>query len=111
MGLNFRKSVGLGPFKVNLSKSGIGYSVGGKGFRTGVSSKGRKYSTFSLPGTGISYTTSSKDKLLGGVLDKVQTGVQTATKSGAGKKGCAVVMLVGILVFTLGGVTLLRTLC
>lgn len=33
MGLRFRKSVNFGPFRVNLSKSGIGYSVGGKGAR------------------------------------------------------------------------------
>ena len=29
MGFYYRKSVGLGPFRVNVSKSGIGYSVGG----------------------------------------------------------------------------------
>ena len=32
MGLFYRKSVNLGPFRVNLSGSGIGYSFGGKGF-------------------------------------------------------------------------------
>jgi hypothetical protein len=31
MGFFYRKSVNLGPFRVNLSKSGVGYSVGGKG--------------------------------------------------------------------------------
>jgi len=31
-------------------------SVGGKGFRTGVNSRGQGYSTVSLPGTGLSYT-------------------------------------------------------
>ena len=25
----YRKSIGFGPFSVNLSKSGVGYSVGG----------------------------------------------------------------------------------
>ncbi|HEU5123049.1 MAG TPA: DUF4236 domain-containing protein [Verrucomicrobiae bacterium] len=59
MGFYYRKSVSLGPFRVNLSKSGIGYSVGGRGFRTGVSSRGRRYTTFGLPGTGIGYRTSS----------------------------------------------------
>lgn len=34
MGFRFRKSINLGKgFRINLSKSGIGYSVGGKGFR------------------------------------------------------------------------------
>ena len=32
MGFSYRKSVNLGPFRVNLSKSGFGYSVGGRGF-------------------------------------------------------------------------------
>jgi Protein of unknown function (DUF4236) len=65
MGFYYRKSVRLGPFRVNLSKSGLGYSVGGSGFRTGVSGSGRRYSTFSLPGTGVGYrTTGSKGCLL-----------------------------------------------
>jgi Protein of unknown function (DUF4236) len=58
MGWQFRKSVNLGPFRVNLSKSGIGYSVGGAGFRTGVSAGGRKYSSIGIPGTGLRYVKS-----------------------------------------------------
>jgi hypothetical protein len=30
MGFFYRKSVNFGPFRVNLSKSGVGHSVGGK---------------------------------------------------------------------------------
>ena len=55
MGFTYRKSVNLGPFRVNFSKSGIGYSVGGRCFRTGVSARGKKYSSFSIPGTGVGY--------------------------------------------------------
>lgn len=34
MGFRFRKSVNLGGgFRINFSKSGVGYSFGGKGFR------------------------------------------------------------------------------
>jgi hypothetical protein len=58
MGFYFRKSASFGPFRVNLSKSGLGYSVGGRGFRTGVSAQGRKYTRLSLPGTGVGYRTS-----------------------------------------------------
>ena len=58
MGFYYRKSVGLGPFRVNVSKSGIGYSVGGPGCRTGISARGRRYSTFSIPGTGVGYRSS-----------------------------------------------------
>ena len=57
MGWSWSKSKSFGPFRVNLSKSGVGFSVGGKGFRTGVNASGRKYSTVSVPGTGLRYTT------------------------------------------------------
>lgn len=59
MGFFYRKSVKLGPFRVNLSKSGIGASVGTRSIRTGVSARGRRYTTFSIPGTGIGYRTTS----------------------------------------------------
>jgi hypothetical protein len=68
MGWSYRKSVNLGPFRVNLSKSGIGYSLGGMGFRTGVSSRGRSYKSFSVPGTGIRYYSSSKQRQQGCLL-------------------------------------------
>ena len=57
MGFYYRKSVNLGPFRFNASKSGLGWSVGGKGFRTGVSTRGKRYSTFNVPGTGLGYRT------------------------------------------------------
>lgn len=60
MGFTYRKSVHIGPFRVSVGRSGVGYSVGGKGFRTGVSSNGKRYSTFSLPGTGVGYRTERK---------------------------------------------------
>jgi hypothetical protein len=43
MGFYYQKSVNLGPFRVNLSKSGLGYSVGGTGFRVGTTARGKKY--------------------------------------------------------------------
>jgi hypothetical protein len=55
MGFFYRKSVNLGPFRVNLSGSGVGYSVGGRGFRVGKSSRGRSCTAFSVPGTGVGY--------------------------------------------------------
>jgi len=60
MGWLYRKSINLGPLRINLSKSGIGYSLGGKGVRTGVSAKGRPYKTISIPGTGLRYTSTGK---------------------------------------------------
>ncbi len=40
MGWYIRKSVSFGPLRLNLSKSGIGYSVGVKGARIGTGPKG-----------------------------------------------------------------------
>lgn len=57
MGLNFRKSINLGKgFKLNIGKKSVGISGGVKGARVSVSSSGRKTATFSLPGTGLSYS-------------------------------------------------------
>lgn len=57
MGLRFRKSINLGGgFRINISKSGIGYSWGVKGFRVTKTANGRIRTTSSIPGTGISYS-------------------------------------------------------
>lgn len=55
MGLNYRKRIRFGPFRINLSRSGIGTSWGIPGFRITHSSTGRRYLTLSLPGTGLSW--------------------------------------------------------
>ena len=55
MGLRFRKSIKVGPFRVNLSKSGIGYSYGVKGYRVTHKANGGVRTTASIPGTGISH--------------------------------------------------------
>lgn len=55
MGFRFRKSIKAGPVRINLSKSGVGYSVGGKGFRYTKKANGGTRTTYSIPGTGISY--------------------------------------------------------
>ena len=56
MGFRFRKSINLGGgFRINLSKSGIGYSLGTKGLRFTKTARGRNRTTTSLPGTGLSF--------------------------------------------------------
>lgn len=62
MGIRFRKSIKSGPFRINLSKSGIGWSVGGKGVRYTKTAIGRTRRTYSIPGTGISYVTEKGSK-------------------------------------------------
>lgn len=55
MGLRFRKSFSFGPFRITVSKSGVSFSFGVKGFRISRSAKGKHTATVSLPGTGLSY--------------------------------------------------------
>lgn len=57
MGFRFRKSLNLGKhFRINLSKSGIGYSIGTKGIRLSHGADGKDRLTTSIPGTGLSST-------------------------------------------------------
>ena len=81
MGLRFRKSINLGPLRINLSKSGVGFSVGVKGFRVGISAKGKKTATVSLPGTGLSYVQDldNLDEDLGELKDKLDGNKTTKT--------------------------------
>ena len=57
MGLRFRKSVKLGPFRATLSKSGVSTSVGVKGYRVTKLANGKTMKTASIPGTGVSHVT------------------------------------------------------
>ena len=60
MGLRLRKSINLGGgFRVNLSKSGIGYSWGTKGVRFTKKAAGGSRRTLSVPGTGVSWVSES----------------------------------------------------
>jgi len=58
MGFTYRKSVNLDTFRVNLSKSTVGYSVGGRGFRVGITSRGRKSAALCKPPSAIHHSKS-----------------------------------------------------
>jgi hypothetical protein len=98
MAWGFRRSLKLGPIRVNLSKSGVGYSIGGRGFRVGKDAKGRSYTAASIPGTGLySRTYSSQGDRAGG---------GTAEVSGASpgrSNGVALVLGMLALAFMAGG--------
>ena len=66
MGFRFRKTIKAGPVNINLSKSGIGASVGVKGARITRTAKGKTRTTVGIPGTGISYTSESSGRKGGG---------------------------------------------
>ena len=55
MGFRFRKSLNLGPLRINFSKSGIGYSVGNKFARVTKKANGGVRTTATISGTGISH--------------------------------------------------------
>lgn len=58
----FRRSFKLLPgIRMNLGKRGASFTIGGKGFKTTISGK-RRTTTVGIPGTGLSYTTTSKNK-------------------------------------------------
>jgi hypothetical protein len=55
-GFRFRKQIGVLPgVKVNLSKSRVSTSLGGRGATVNVGADGRRMVTFGIPGTGMSY--------------------------------------------------------
>jgi hypothetical protein len=98
MAWRFRRSLKFGPLKLNFSKSGVGYSVGGRGFRVGKDARGRSYTAASIPGTGLySRTYSSQGKAAGGSAAPVPG----ATQGQSSGSGLTVGML--ILAFMAGG--------
>lgn len=75
MGLNFKKSINLGKgFKLNVGKKSVGISGGVKGARVSVNSSGRKTATFSLPGTGLSYSVNLNKLFKGNSSKKKKSG-------------------------------------
>lgn len=63
MAWSYRKSITLGPLRINFSKSGVGFSFGVRGLRGGMNASGTKYVSANIPGTGIRYRKSSKSLL------------------------------------------------
>lgn len=63
MGLRVRRSVNIAPgVKFNVSKKSVGFTVGTKGAHYSVNSSGRKTSSVGIPGTGVSYVSSTTSK-------------------------------------------------
>jgi hypothetical protein len=60
MGLRMRKSFTIAKgVRLNVGKSGMGISFGTRGLRYSIHSSGKRTATVGLPGTGISYSTST----------------------------------------------------
>ena len=58
MGFRFRKIISVLPgVRINLSKSRVSTSLGGKGATVNVGADGKRYVNVGVPGTGMSYRT------------------------------------------------------
>ncbi len=58
MGFRYRRRVRLAPgLRLNLSKSGVGFSIGRRGMWLTKRADGGRQATVGLPGSGLSYTT------------------------------------------------------
>lgn len=106
MGIRFRKSINLGGgVRLNLSKSGVGYSVGVKGARITKTANGRTRTTLSVPSTGISYVsetgTNSKNK------KEASAPVATATEKPINHRGRAILYGICSVIFFLCGLVCL----
>lgn len=89
MGLRFRKSVKIAPgIKLNFGRKSHSVTFGGKGFHHTISSTGRRTTTAGIPGTGISYSTSS-----GGKKTKSKKGSESMSGSGNKNGGCLTIVL------------------
>ena len=62
MGFRIRKSINVGGFRINFSKSGIGYSCGVTGVRVTKKSTGGTRLTTYIPDTCISYVKEYKER-------------------------------------------------
>ena len=82
MGLRFRRSVKICKgVRLNFNKNSWGMSVGGRGYGYSFNSKGRQTKHIGIPGTGLSYVTSSSPKSYSKSRSKSQTRVVQTTIS------------------------------
>jgi hypothetical protein len=92
VGFRFRKSIKVMPgVRLNVSKSGVSTSIGGKGATVNLSKRGTR-STVGIPGSGISYSTLHSTK--SGGTSHPASGTDTA-------KGCGCLMIAGVLLMFL----------
>lgn len=82
MGLQFRKRIKICKgVNLNISKTGVGVSVGTRGARYSMHSSGRRTATVGLPGTGLYYTKNLGTKKKGS--SKKTSSAKSSTKPAA----------------------------
>lgn len=105
MGFRFRKSIKIAPgVKINLNKNSVSATVGTKGAHYTVNSKGKKTASVGIPGTGLSYSTSSGGSHTDQNIVQTQNATQNQNSPQAPKKkghGCLTAF---IIFFVLGAI-------
>ncbi len=92
MGFRFRKSFKIAPgVKLNFGKKSTSVSVGTRGAHITKSTSGRTTKSFGLPGTGLSYTTSSGGKQKDRSKSKNYSGGANVKKESQKRVGCGMV--------------------
>ena len=82
MGFRYRKSIKLGGgVRINISRSGIGYSWGVPGYRVTRTASGKTRTTASIPGTGISYVSEGSKRTPSNITAKNNSFEYTDLKS------------------------------
>lgn len=97
MGFRFRRSISIIPgLKLNLSKSGISTSIGGRGATINFGRHGTR-ATFGIPGTGLSYSTMSPS-----ASHQDSTSGGTAGESPRSISGCGIILVAAIGIAVIG---------
>lgn len=109
MGTRFRKSVKVAPgVRMTVGKKSASVSIGTKGARRTISTTGRKTTTVGIPGTGLSYvstsSSSSKKKSTASTAGRVEYSPRTYKVGGILMLVVAVVaLLLGLISISVGG--------
>lgn len=100
MGWYIRKSINIGPLRFNLSKSGIGTSVGTKGFRIGKKSNGKQF--VHIGRSGLYYRKDlDTNELLNKNLSKSSPQLYTKSNNGSGCLSILVCIAFLVVVFAI----------
>lgn len=93
MGFRFQKRIKLLPgVRLNLSKSGVSTSIGGRGATVNLR-KGRARATVGLPGTGLSYSVGTRRAASTPTPRARSTGRTSSSSSSRWLAGAMVVVL------------------
>lgn len=120
MAWRFRRSTKIGPFRFTATRRGFSTSVGVRGARIGVNSKGQIRATGGIPGTGIYDTeiighvggttpvhSEAPHQQVAHPANATPEPVQAAGRSGLSGKGL-VILIMGVVIVWLAVVLIMR---